>query len=96
MADNENNLDNALDIEQLEEVTGGTSPRYPEGLDLQKRINTNLVLNNIFENLKKNEADKIKKPFDICPKCGSKAVSFNRVENICMCQDCGYCEDRSK
>ena len=86
---------NELNQEQLDNVTGGTSPRYPEKGPGGKIIQ-NPLLNNISKNLPKTDVNQTVKPFDVCPVCHSTAVSFNREENICMCQDCGYCEDRSK
>ena len=95
MKDNENI--NEINMDQLEGVSGGTSPRYPTGVDYKPAVKSKMVLNSIFDNLNKaTTEDKFVKPFEVCPKCQSTAVSFNRVENICMCQDCGYCEDRSK
>lgn len=88
--------DKELNLEQLENVTGGTSPRYPGTGTGGKMVNTNPLLNNISTNLPKANPGQPVKPFDVCPKCHSTAVIFNREENICMCQDCGYIEDRSK
>ena len=85
-----------LNPEQLDNATGGTSPRYPSTGAGGKIIKTNPILNSISQNLPKTNANNAVKPFDVCPVCHSTAVSFNREENICMCQDCGYCEDRSK
>ena len=88
-------LDNELNLDKLENVVGGTSPRYPAGVDNGKSLGTNL-LNNIGDVVLKQSGSSPAKPFAVCPKCHSTAVSFNTVENICMCQDCGYCEDYSK
>ena len=87
---------NELNLDQLENVTGGTSPRYPAGVGTGKIIGNNPLLNTIGDAVLKPVAGSPVKPFTVCPKCHSMAVSFNTVENICMCQDCGYCEDYSK
>lgn len=90
------NDDRRIDIENLENVTGGTIPMYPIKHERGSGFRQKKVLNSMTGNLNLNNADEVVKPFDVCPKCGSAAVGFNREENICMCQDCGYCEDRSK
>ena len=83
-----------IDVEMLGDVSGGTTPMYPVKHELGSRFRSQKILNSIAGNL--NNAGEAVKPFDVCPKCHSTAVSFNKEENICMCQDCGYCEDRSK
>ena len=95
MKDNDNI--NEINLDQLDGVTGGTTARYPSGMDQKTTVKSKMVLNSMFEKINK-PVDEVPfvKPFEECPKCHSTAVSFNRVENICMCQDCGYCEDRSK
>ncbi|MBR3141634.1 MAG: hypothetical protein IKX80_04475 [Lachnospiraceae bacterium] len=108
MKDDDNMLE--LDIDQLEEVTGGVTPHYPTnpgpaipkidlpvpGTGTGTNSKSKIILNNINNGVISAEGAAFVKPFEVCPKCGSTAVSFNREENICMCQDCGYCEDRSK
>ena len=108
MKDDDNMLE--LDIDQLEEVTGGVAPYYPTkpgpampkielpvpGTGAGTNSKSKVVLHNMLDGVAKAENAAFIKPFEVCPKCGSTAVSFNREENICMCQDCGYCEDRSK
>jgi len=109
MNDNDNMTE--LDINQLEEVTGGVMPNVPtkpgsniSGPAMPKlhppvsgtNSKSNVVLNNMLNGVIKAENTAVIKPFEVCPQCHSTAVSFNREENICMCQDCGYCEDRSK
>ena len=89
-----NNI-NELNLDQLDNVTGGTKPRYPSGAD-KNMANSKAFLNNILENIPESDTNQSGKPFDVCPKCHSTLVSINRVENICMCQDCGYCEEYSK
>ena len=88
---------NELNLDQLDNVNGGAvqSPVVP-GKGKMPIINP--VLKNIGSNLPSDpvNASRTDKPFNVCPKCHSTAVSFNTVENICMCQDCGYCEDFSK
>ena len=87
---------NELNLDQLDKVNGGTSPRYPAGVDTGKPLGANPLLKNIGDGVLKPVRSSPEKPFTVCPKCHSTAVSFNTVENICMCQDCGYCEDYSK
>ncbi len=85
-----------IDVGKLENVTGGSVPMYPAKYEREKIFKAKKFLNNMSENLDLKDAGTAVKPFDVCPVCHSTAVSFNSVENICMCQDCGYCEDRSK
>ena len=87
---------NELNLDQLDKINGGTSPRYPAGTDTKKNLGSVPILNGIGDNLPRPDRSPADKPFTVCPVCHSTAVSYNRVENICMCQDCGYCEDRSK
>lgn len=94
MKDNEFN--NEIGTEQLDSVTGGTSPRYPADLGVSHKFRSAAILNTISGKVAKQDGVKFDRPFEVCPKCGSASVSFNSTENICMCQDCGYCEDRSK
>lgn len=89
------NNPNELNLDQLDNVTGGTKPRYPSGAD-KNLVNSKEFLNNVLDNIPKIDGNQPRKAFDTCPKCHSTAISFNKIENICMCQDCGYCEDYSK
>lgn len=87
---------NELNLDQLDNVNGGAfrSPVVP-GKGKMPVINP--VLNNISDNLPKSptNASRTDKPFNVCPVCHSTAISYNRVENICTCQDCGYCVDNN-
>lgn len=89
---------NELNVNQLDKVTGGrvSSPYSPIDVDRKKVPVKNPLLNNISDSILKPNAGCAEKPFTVCPVCHSTAVSYNREENICMCQDCGYCEDGSK
>lgn len=92
---NDDLKNNELNLDQLGDVVGGTQPRYPSGAD-KNVAGSKMFLNNVLDSIQKSDEYQTGKPFEVCPKCHSTAVSFNRAENICMCQDCGYCEDRSK
>ena len=88
---------NELNLDQLDNVNGGAvqSPVVP-GKGKMPIINP--VLNNIAGNLPKQpeNASRTDKPFNVCPVCHSTAIQYNRVENICSCQDCGYSVDNNK
>ena len=88
---------NELNLDQLDNVNGGAvqSPVVP-GKGKMPIINP--VLDNISGNLPKQpvNASRTDKPFNVCPVCHSTAISYNRVENICSCQECGYTVDNSK
>ena len=92
---NDTNNINELNLNQLDNVTGGTKPRYPAGTDKTLKDRKEF-LDNVLNNIPNIDANQSGKAFDICPKCHSTSVSFNRADNICMCPDCGYCEDYSK
>ena len=94
MEDNENN--NELEVNQLDDVSGGVSPYFPTSNRHLPKLKPNQILKSMQNSLPKSNEVIIEKPFEICPICGSDEVSFNSVENICMCTKCGYCEDRSK
>ena len=92
---NDTDKNNELDNEQLDNVTGGLSPRLPTTPVRIKGSRTSAMMKAVIDNMSEQK-EVAEKPFDVCPVCHSESVSFNRVENICMCQNCGYCEDRSK
>lgn len=87
---------NELNLDQLDNVNGGAlmSPVVP---GKGKKPVINPVLNSISDNLPKSptNASRTDKPFNVCPVCHSTAISYNRFENICTCQDCGYCVDNN-
>ena len=75
---------NELNLDQLEEVTGGTSPRYPVGTH-QNKATSGAVLNTMQNNI----LNKAHGPFGECSKCHSKAIMYNQTEKVYICQDCG-------
>lgn len=91
-----NDMDKKLNVEDLGNVSGGISPRYPAGVNNVSASSRSNILKSIGSSIPGQDPVQLQKPFTVCPRCHSEAISFNREENICMCQDCGYCEDRSK
>lgn len=90
---------NELNLDQLDNVTGGNGAvRHGARSPVTGKMP---ILNPVLENINTNlpddpvNASRTDKPFNVCPVCHSTAIKYNRVENICSCQDCGYSVDNN-
>ena len=85
---------NELNLNNLEEVTGGTSPLKLGAAPAMTFRQAHAIINNAASTVKNEKGDpmegvNINTEAMECPKCHSIAVKFDQVGGAYMCQDCG-------
>jgi len=85
---------NELNLNDLESVTGGTSPINVNATPVMPFRNAHGISLNAAaaaKNVKDDPMEGVNINTDVmeCPKCHSLAVKFDQVGGAYMCQDCG-------
>lgn len=83
-------FDKELDLDQLDEVNGGTQPSYPAGFKTGAVMRSRAVLENMQQSMTANSD--IKNPagtVNKCPQCGAD-LRFDPEAKSSYCTGCGY------
>ena len=92
--------DNELNLEQLDEVTGGVMPYYPSGMRNGSLPKNKVILNSMSSNVVNDNLRKSVSPVNndncevrtVCPVCQAE-LRRDPESNMLYCTSCNYSKD---